>query len=418
MSYDWNFETKSIHTGFDRDEKTGATSLPIYETAAYAYDTAEDLADVFQGRKFGHIYSRISNPTITALEQRITALENGRGAIATASGMAAIMTVILALVKPGEEIISSQSLFGGTIQLFHDVIQNYDIKIVYVQSTDVAAYGGAITAKTRLIFLETIGNPKLDVPDIGGIAKVANEKNVPLVVDGTLTTPYLFAAKQFGVSIVIHSTSKYITGNGSTIGGVLVDLGNYDWGNSLSEPVREMARKAGDFAFLARTRKQILQNTGGCLSPFNAYLQNLGLETLALRMEKHCGNALALAQYLENHPVVTVVNYPGLAVNPDHQVAKNQFGKRYGGLLTLRLKSFQRCFDFIRHLKIVKNIANLGDTKTLIIHPASTIYAACSEAEQSAAGVYPDLLRVSVGIENINDIISDFEQALTEVARI
>lgn len=415
MTQNWDFETKSIHSGFDQDHQTGATSLPIYETAAYAYDTAEDLADVFQGRKFGHIYSRISNPTVTALEQRINALENGIGAVATASGMAAIATVIYALVKPGDEIITSKSLFGGTLQLFNDIFRSFGIGIIYVGSTDIVAYRRAISPRTKLIFLETIGNPKLDVPDVKEIAAVAAKNNLPLVVDSTLTTPYLFEAKKFGVSVVIHSTSKYITGNGSAIGGVLVDLGNYNWTESPSEAVKEMAAKAGGLAFLARTRRKILQNTGSCLPPFNAYLQNWGLETLSLRMEKHCSNAFILASYLQSTSKVEKVNYPGLPDSPSYQTARYQFGGRYGGLLTFRLGSTKRCFEFIKHLKLVKNLANLGDAKTLIIHPASTIYHNCSAEESLAAGVYPDLLRVSVGIENIKDIIIDFDHALKEV---
>ncbi len=415
MSNQWDFETRSIHSGFNQDEKTGATVLPIYETASFAYDTAEDLADAFQGRKFGYLYSRIANPTVTAFEQRINALENGRGAVATASGMAAIATIIYALATPGDEIVSSMSLFGGTFQLFQEIFQTFGIKVNYVDPTDILAFERAISPRTSLLFLETIGNPKLDVPNVSKIAELAKLHNIPLVVDSSLTTPYLFEAKKFGVNVVIHSTSKYISGSGHTIGGVLVDLGNYDWFNCRSKLIKEVTAKAGDFAFLARARRQILQNTGSCLSPFNAYLQHLGLETLALRMEKHCSNALTLAQFLAGHPRVDQVIYPGLPEHSDFAVAESQFNGKFGGLLTIRLQTLERCFQFIRRVKIAKNLANLGDAKTLLIHPASTIYYNCSEAEQAAAGVYPDLIRVSVGIESIHDIIKDFDQALAEV---
>lgn len=415
MSNQWDFETRSIHSGFDQDEKNGATAVPIYETASFAYNTAEELADAFQNRKFGYLYSRITNPTVAVLEQRVTALENGRGAVATASGMAAIATVIYALVKPGDEIVSSKSLFGGTMQLFKEIFNSFGVNVIYVDPTDSDAFEKAVTPRTALFFLETIGNPKLDVANFTEIAGIAHKNNIPLVVDSSLTTPYLFEAKRFGANIVIHSASKYISGSGHTIGGVLVDLGNYNWLHARSPLIRESAKKAGDFGFLARCRRQVLQNTGSCQSPFNAYLQCLGLETLALRMEKHCSNALALARSLAEHPRIQSVCYPGLGTHANFEIAQNQFGGKFGGLLTIGLGTQQRCFDFIRRLRVAKNLANLGDAKTVVIHPASTIYCTCSEEEQIAAGVYPDLIRVSVGIESIHDIIDDFDQALAEV---
>ncbi|TCL62165.1 O-acetylhomoserine (thiol)-lyase [Hydrogenispora ethanolica] len=414
MANTWDFETRSIHSGFDQDKGTGATALPIYESAAFAYDSAEDLEAAFQGRKFGHIYSRIANPTVTAFENRVNALENGLGAIATASGMAAIATAVYTLAQAGDEIVSGKSLFGGTFQLFNEIFGNSGIKVVYVESTATEAYRRAISPRTKLVFLETIGNPKLDIPDIGAIAAVAREQGVPLVVDSTLSTPYLFAAKRFGVDLVIHSTSKYISGSGNTIGGILVDLGNFDWRHCRTGAVAALTKQAGEYAFLARARRQVLQNTGSCLSPFNAYLQNLGLETLALRMSKHCTNAVGLVEYFQAQPQVVSVNYPGLPGHPDHAVAAAQFHGGYGGLITLRLGTRERCFRMINRLKMVKCLANVGDAKTLIIHPASTIYHNCSAAEQEAAGVYPDLVRISVGIESLRDIINDFDQALAK----
>lgn len=415
MANRWEFETKAIHGGFERDGTTGATTVPIYETAAYAYPTAEMLAEAFQGRRFGHIYSRITNPTVAAFEQRVNALEGGRGAVATASGMAAIATVLGSLTEQGDEVVASRSLFGGTYQLFNEVFSRYGVSVNYIEATDVDAYRQAVTPRTRLFFLETLGNPRLDVADIAAIAKVAKENSIPLVADATLTTPYLFCAREFGVNIVIHSATKYMAGNGSALGGVLVDLANYDWTKSRSPRINEMARCAGENAFLAIARRQILQNTGGCLSPFNAFLINLGLETMALRMEKHCFNAMKLAEYLLSHGEVGGVCYPGLPQHPNHHIAQQQFNGKFGAILTLRLGTAERCYGLIHRLKMVKNQANLGDAKTLIIHPASTIYHWCSEAERLAAGAFPDLLRVSVGIENISDIINDFEEALAGV---
>ncbi|HOJ77603.1 MAG TPA: aminotransferase class I/II-fold pyridoxal phosphate-dependent enzyme [Bacillota bacterium] len=411
MSTKFEFETRSIHSGLERDELYGATSLPIYETAAFAYQRAEDLEAVFAGRKPGYIYSRINNPTVAAFERRINSLEEGLGAIATASGMAAIATTVGTLTQSGDEIIASKSLFGGTLQFFNEVLASNGIKTVYVDPTDIEAYRRAFSSKTRLVFVETIGNPKLDIPDLRAIARLANENNVPLVVDSTLTTPYLLEAKKFGVNIVIHSTSKYIAGSGQAIGGILVDLGNFNWRNSKSELLVAMTRQAGEFAFLARARKQILQNTGSCLAPFNAFLQNLGLETLALRMKQHCENALRLAEFLKTQDLVGV-NYPGLPEHAQYQLAKEQY-RGFGAMITIRLGSKERCFEVINRFQMVKQLANVGDAKTLVIHPASTIFHTYSEAEQETAGVYPDLIRISVGIENIKDIIDDFEQALT-----
>lgn len=408
------FETKAVHAGFNQDKQTGATALPIYYTSSFAYNTAEELADVFDGREFGYVYSRISNPTVTAFEQRLNALENGLGAIATSSGMSAIATVLFALTESGDEIVSAKSLFGGTFLLFNEVLKKYGVNTNYVDTTDVTAYEKAINEKTKLIFLETLGNPKLDVPDINSIAEIASKKNVPIVVDGTLTTPYLFESKKFGASITIHSTTKYISGNGTGIGGIIIDLGNYDWKNARTEKIRTFSKKFGNTAFLVTARKTILQNIGNCLSPFNAFIQNLGLETLALRMEKHCDNAAYLAEFLKNSNKTEAVNYPGLKDNPYNKIAGAQFNGKYGALLTLRLGSRQRCFQLIKNLKTVKNLANLGDAKTLIIHPASTIYHDCSEAEMKSAGVTDDMVRISAGIEHRDDIVQDFEQALRE----
>ena len=406
------FSTRALHAGNISSKETGATALPIYTAAAFGYDTAAGLADVFDGRAYGHVYSRISNPTVAAFEQRVNSLERGRGAVAVSSGMAAIATVIFALTAQGDEIVAAKSLFGGTLLFFNDLISKYGVKVVYVDTTDTESYKKAINDKTRLIFIETIANPKLDVPDISAIAAVAAGNNIPLVVDSTITTPYLFDAKKSGAAVVVHSATKYMTGNGTAIGGILVDTGVYNWRLSKNPSLAKYTAKFGEFAFLAAARKQVLQNAGSCLSPFNAFLHCLALETLSLRMEKHCANAEAVAAYLSAHPGVKSVNYPGLENSPHRELAAKQFKGRFGALLTISLGTKEKSFDFINRVKIAKNAANIGDAKTLVIHPASTIFHDCTKEETLAAGVTEDMVRVSVGIEDVVDIIADFEQAL------
>ncbi len=410
----WKLDTKVVHAGFDHDSGCGATNIPIYQSASFEYETAEQLADVFEGREFGYIYSRISNPTVAELEKRINALENGRGAVATASGMAALSTAVYTLASAGDEIVASTSLFGGTYLLFRDVVEPNGISVRYVDPMDLTAVEAAIGPKTRFVFVETLGNPKLDVPDLEALAAVAHRKGVPLVVDSTLTTPYLTRLKAWGVDVAVHSITKYLSGNGSTVGGIVVDLGNFDWRKALNPQMLEAAAKYGPFAFLARARRQILQNTGACLSPFNAFIISLGLETLALRMARHCENAFALAQFLKQHPAVEAVNYPGLSDHPHFSIADRQFNGKFGGLLTFRLPDQARCFQFLDRLTLAKTVTNLGDSKTLVIHPWSTIYQSLSENDKRRAGVSDGLVRVSVGIEHIEDLIHDFGHALTE----
>jgi O-acetylhomoserine (thiol)-lyase len=411
---EYGFNTKAVHSGNLTGEKYGAGTMPIYETASFAYDTAEEMADVFGGRKFGYIYSRIANPTVTAFEQKLNALDNGRGAVATASGMAAITTVLLALTEHGDEIAAGSGLFGGTIQLFKDVFKKYGVNVRYSKSSKASDFEAVINAKTRAIFVETIGNPKLDVPDVAQLSQLAAKYNVPLVLDATLSTPYILDAKKFGASISVYSTTKYITGSGTAIGGAFVDLGNFDWTQSKSTAIRILSAKFKDLAFLGVARKQIAQSTGACTSPFHAYLQNMGLETLALRLERHSTNALALAGFLEKHHAVKHVSYPGLENDPYHETAKKQFNGFYSGLVTFRLADRERCFKFIDSVKLAKRVTNFGDSKTLVIHPQSTIYADCTLEETLNAGVTDDLIRVSVGIESIGDILADFDQALKE----
>ncbi len=411
---EWGITTKALHTGLNTEE--GSSVAPIYQTASYAYDKAETLANVFEGREFGYIYSRISNPTVFSFEKKINSLENGVGAIATSSGMSAISSVIFSLTKYDDEIIASKSLFGGTIEFFNKVIKKYGVKVNYVDTCDISAYRKSITDKTKLIFLESIGNPKLDIPDIKKISDIANENNVPLVLDSTFTPPYIFNAKENGVSIVVHSATKYLTGNGTTIGGVIIDTGNFNWQEFKSDEYLKESKKIHKrFLFLALTRRNIHQNVGVCMSPFNAFMHNIGLETLALRMERHCSNALELAEFLNKHSKVINTNYPGLRDNKYHLIAEKLFNGKYSGMVTVELESKEKCYKFINELKLVKNMTNLGDAKTLIIHPASTIYHEFSKDDLAEAGVTENLLRISVGIEDIADIIDDFRSALEKI---
>jgi O-acetylhomoserine (thiol)-lyase len=409
---DWSFETRAIHSGFNRDAKTGATSVPIYQTAAFGFESAEELADVFQGRKFGHVYSRISNPTVSALELRFADLEGGLGAVAVASGMAALTAVIQTLASSGDRIIASRSLFGGTIHLLDEVLSEMGIGVDWVEATDLSAFAAAIRPETRGILVEIIGNPKLDVVDVRGLAAIANAAHVPLIVDNTMTTPYLCQIRELGAHIGVNCMGKFLTGNGNAIGGIVVDLGTFDWKQCRSKRIAEWSHKAGKMAFLTVMRKYVTVNTGACLSPFNAYLFLMGLEALAVRMERHVQNATALATHLAGHVSVAHVSYPALQGSGFEDLVKTQFGGSGGALVTIRLGSKDKAYAFLNALTLVTIAANLGDARTLAIHPASTIYRDFPEAEQNAAGVYADTVRVSVGLESIKDLIADFDQAL------
>ncbi len=413
MSSQWSFNTKAIHSGFDRDPATGATSVPIYQTASFSYPTAGALADVFAGRKYGHVYSRISNPTVSALEARYTALESGIGAIALASGMAAISAALEALCEVGDHLVASSGLFGGTLHLLKEVLSRRGITTTLVDLSDIDAFKSAITPATKAIVVEVIGNPKLDVADLKSLAAVCHDNGIPLVVDNTLTTSFLINAKQWGADIVVNCLGKFVAGNGNTIGGIVVDTGNFDWANSRSPLIKEFSVKFGKFAFVAATRKHVVVNTGACMAPFNAYLFMMGLESLGIRVERHCDNALALALYFQNQSKITEVRYPGLPGHQQMALVQDQFDGRGGALLTIRLGSKDRAYRVMNALKMVSIAANLGDAKTLGIHVASTIYRDFTDEERHAAGVYDDLIRISVGIEAVQDIIADFEQALS-----
>lgn len=409
-----HFETLLIHGGMEPGP-AGATNVPIVQSSAFAHETAEDLEDIFRGRKSGHIYTRLNNPTTESLERRLALLDGGIAAVATASGMAAITTAVLTILRAGDEILASSSLFGGTYSLFRDTLSNYGISTRFVDPTDTGALYDAVSHQTRLMFVETIGNPKMDVPDIAAVAAVARQTGIPLMVDATVTSPYLARGRDLGADIVIHSTSKFINGTGSAIGGAIVDCGTFDWNSPLFPHFAQFAKKYRQFAFSARLRKLMHKDIGACPAPMNSFLLSEGIETLALRMERHCSSALELAHFLRTHPKVAWVNYPGLPDSPFHEVATRQFGGKYGGLLTFGLAGKEEAFRFINGLRLARNLANIGDAKTLVIHPASTICCDYSLEQQRLLGVSDELVRVSVGLEHPEDIVADFAQSLNSL---
>lgn len=414
MARDFQLDTLLIHGGLEPGP-AGATTVPIVQSSSFAHETAEDLEDIFRGRKAGHVYTRINNPTTESLERRLALLEGGISAIATSSGMAAITLAVLSIVRCGDEILSSASLFGGTFSLFRDTLSNYGIATRFVDPSDLAAMRAAVTERTRLIFVETMGNPRLDVPDLAALAAIAREAGVPLVVDATVTTPVLGRVKELGADIIVHSTSKYINGTGSAIGGAIIDCGTFDWRRESYPHFEPYVKKFRQFAFSARARKLIHKDLGACPAPMNSYLLSEGIETMALRMERNCANAQRLAEFLAAHPKVAWVNYPGLTSSPWHETAKAQFGGRYGALLTFGLADKAAAFHCIDGLRLAKNLANIGDTKTLVIHPASTICADFGPEEKALMGVSEEMIRVSVGIEAIDDIIEDFAESLNAI---
>ena len=405
-------DTLAIHGGFAGDGGSGASAVPIFQTVSYAYNTAQEIADAFAGRSPGYIYTRIANPTTTALETRLAELEDGIGCIATSSGMAAIASAVMGLARAGDEIIASAGIFGGTVSLFENTLSRFGIKTSFVDVADTNNFAEAINDKTRLIFIETIGNPRMDVPDIPAVAEIANKAQIPLIVDNTVTTPAIFKPGEFGADIVVHSTSKFINGHGTAIGGAIIDAGNYNWREGPFKDIKDVSQRIGQLAFLWYLRNVIYRDLGGCPAPMNSFLMLQGLETLPGRMAKHCENANKLAEFLQSHPNVSWVNYPGLEDSKFHGRVAKLFSGCCGGLLTFGLGDRQKAFGFIDSVKLAKNLANLGDAKTLVVHPASTIFHEFGVDELVPMGVAEDMIRVSVGIEDFDDIKADFEQAI------
>lgn len=394
-------------------EANGSTLPPVYQTSAFEQTSATDLEKIFENKAPGFCYTRVGNPTVTAFENRITKLEGGIASIACASGMAALMNAFLNILRSGNEIVSSASLYGGTIDLFTD-LEAFGITTRYVENNNWEQIEGAINEHTRLVFAETIGNPCLDVTDIEKLAEIAHAHELPLIVDNTTSTPYLIQVLKHGADIVVNSSSKYINGSSNSISGVLTDGGKFKWKKEKYPGLADYL-KFGPMAFIAKLRNGLFRNTGACLAPVNAYLNVIGLETLGLRMERQCNNAAALAKWIEEtYPDVTV-NYPGLESSPWHVIAKKQFENGYGAILTLRVGSKKQAFDFIDSLNIAYTLSNIGDTKTLVIHPGSTISLHSTEKQKEDAGVFEDLIRVSVGIEDIEDLKEDFAQAFAKI---
>lgn len=406
---EYGFNTGLLH-GTNEKYPQGATQVPIYQSSAFRHDSAEDLEKIFDNKKMGFSYTRINNPTVESFEKRVTMLEDGIGSVACASGMAALTNAFLNILQAGDEIVAACGLYGGTVELFDD-LKPFGISVKYVKENKPEAFEAEITEKTRIVFAETIGNPKLDVTDIQAVAEVAHKYDVPLIVDNTVATPYLIRPLKLGADIVIHSSSKYINGSSDAISGILVCGKGLKWDPD-RYPGLAPYRKFGPFAYIAKLRNGLFRNTGACLAPQNAFLNNLGLETLGLRMQRQCDNALELARFLQGLGGDIEVNYPGLEESPYHEIAEKQFRNGYGAIVTVRTGSKEKAFSIINSLKIPLIISNIGDTKTLVIHPESTIAAHISDKEKQQSGVFEDLIRISVGIEDIEDLKEDFKQAI------
>jgi O-acetylhomoserine (thiol)-lyase len=416
------FDTKSLHAGYTPDPQTGARAVPIYQTTSYVFKDADHAARLFALQEFGNIYTRLMNPTTDVLEQRVAALEGGVAAVAYASGMAAIAAAVNTLCVAGDDIVSSTRLYGGTVTLFSTNLPRQGIRTIWVDSDEPDAFAQAITPRTKLVFLETIGNPKLTIPDLAGIAKVAHERGVPVVVDSTSASPALCRPIEHGVDIVMHSLTKYLGGHGSSLGGILVDSGKFPWDNGHfpefvdPDPGYHGLRfysTFGNLTFALRARVKTLRDQGACLSPFNAFLILQGVETLSLRMQRHSENALAVARHLSQHPKAAWVLYPGLPSHPSFAAAQRYLPAGASGLVGFGVKGGKEAGRrFINSLKLFSHLANIGDARSLAIHPASTTHQQLAEEEQALAGVTPDFVRLSIGIETLADILADLDQAL------
>lgn len=406
------FNTSLLHEGVRRDEKYGATLPPIYQNSAFLHQTAEELGKIFDNKAVGFSYTRVGNPTVEAFETRITKLEGGVATVACASGMAALTNAFLNILRAGDEIVTSASLYGGSIDLFKD-FEAFGITATYVENNNWDAFEAAITDRTRVIFAETIGNPRLDVTDIKKLAELSHAHGIPLIIDNTVATAFLVRPIELGADIVVNSSSKYINGSSNSISGVLTDGGKFKWDVEKYPGMKEFA-KFGPYAYTAKLRNGLFRNTGACLAPQNAFLNQLGLETLGLRMQRQCENAMELAKWLRESYEDIEVNYPGLKESKWHEIARKQFGTYYGAILTIRVGSRERAFKLINLLKLAYNLSNIGDTKTLVVHPSSTISLHSTKKQQEDAGVFEDLIRISIGIEDLEDLKEDFAQAIEQ----
>ncbi|MBB6177537.1 O-acetylhomoserine (thiol)-lyase [Anoxybacillus tengchongensis] len=415
------FETIAVHGGLQTDPVTKARAVPIYQSNAYLFDNTEHAANLFALKEAGYIYTRIHNPTVTVFEERVAKLEGGVGALAVASGMAAITMAILNVAQAGDDIVSASTLYGGTYNLFANTLPKYGITTHFVDPTDPENFRAAITPKTKAIFAETIGNPSLHVLDIEAVAEIAHEAGIPLIIDNTFATPYLCRPIEHGANIVIHSATKWLLGNGTTLGGIIVDGGNFDWNSpkfpSFTTPDPSyhnlVYAHIGAAAYIVKARVQLLRDLGPAMSPFNAFQFNLGLETLHVRMKEHIANTRKIVEYLDNHPAVNWVLYPEHDNHPAKELAKKYMPKGAGAVVVFGIQGGREAgATLINNVKLWSHVANVGDAKSLIIHPASTTHQQLSGEDLQASGVTEDMIRLSVGIENVDDLIEDLEQAI------
>jgi len=414
-------ETLAIHAGQIPDGATGARALPIYQTTSFVFDSAEHAASLFNLQTFGNVYSRLSNPTVAALEERVAALEGGRAAVASASGMAAEAMALMTILQHGDHVVAAGALYGGTVSMLAVNLKKFGIETSFVDATKPEAFAAAMRPNTRAVFAESLGNPSLTVLDIQAVADVAHAHGVPLVIDNTVPSPFLCNPIRFGADIVVHSATKYLGGHGTTLAGVIVESGRFPWDNGkfpgMTEPSPgyhgvKFYETFGDFGFTMRARMETLRVYGAALSPMAAWQILQGTETLHLRMERHCSNALRVAEFLKSHPQVSWVSYPGLPEHPQHALVQRQM-RGASGLLAFGVKGGMAAgVKFIESAQFMSHLANIGDTRTLIIHPASTTHRQLDETQQLAAGVLPDMVRMSVGVEHIDDILWDIDQAL------
>jgi O-acetylhomoserine (thiol)-lyase len=418
----FGIETLALHAGQIPDAATGSRAVPLYQTTSFVFDSAEHAASLFNLATFGNVYTRLSNPTTAVFEERLAALENGRACVATASGQAAEATAILTLLQAGDHIVSASTLYGGTYTLFEVNLRKLGIETSFVDPADPENFRRALKPNTRIVYAETLGNPLLNVVDLEAVADIAHQAGLPFMVDNTVPSPYLCRPFEWGADIVVHSATKYLGGHGTSMGGAIVESGRFNWANGnfpgMTEPSKgyhgvRFYETFGDFGYTMRARMEVLRTFGPAISPFNSWLLVQGMETLPLRMDRHCENALKVAQFLKDHPKVAWVNYPGLPGDGQHALAKKYLPKGASGLLNFGVKGGAEAgVKFIEAATFMSHLANIGDAKTLIIHPASTTHRQLSEEEQAKAGVRPDMVRMSVGLESIEDILWDIDQAL------
>jgi O-acetylhomoserine (thiol)-lyase len=428
MSDNYKFETLCLHAGQQPDAATTARGVPVHRTSSYVFKSTEHAANLFALKELGNIYTRIMNPTQDVLEQRVAALEGGAAALALASGTSAVYYSIINICSAGDEVVSANNLYGGTYTMFDALLPQFGIQVKFADPRDPLSLETAISGKTRAIFVETIGNPLLEVTDIGAVSEIAHKHHLPLIVDATFTTPHLLKSIEYGADIVVNSLTKWMGGHGTGIGGIVIDSGKFDWTDPkfrlYNEPDASYhgiryAQDLGDLnpiAFIMRMRLVPLRNLGACISPDNAWMFLQGLETLPLRMQRHCENAMSVARFLKTHSKVSWVRYPGLEDDPTFPVAGKYLGNGFGGMVVFGIKGgLEAGSKFVDNLKLFSHLANVGDAKSLVIHPSSTTHSQLSEAQQKTGGLTPDLVRLSIGLEHIDDIIGDLEQAFARV---